>query len=177
MGYGSAGLAPGSLRGVALDAIAMRGRWQYVRVLDDALTWSEVSALLAVPRNYWLSTTTPSGAPHAAPVWGVVIGRTLYVCSERRAVKARNLAADPRVVVHLESGDDVVIVRGTAEDLGVPAQVPSVVPAFAAKYAAPDDQQYLPGDDPGEAVYAIRAQSAMVWHLADYEASQRRWSS
>jgi hypothetical protein len=61
VGHGSARLAPGSLRGVALDAIAMRGRWQYVQVLDDALTWPEASALLAVPRNYWLSTTTPSG--------------------------------------------------------------------------------------------------------------------
>jgi PPOX class probable F420-dependent enzyme len=162
---------------LALDAVAVHGRWEYVQVLDDTLTWPEVSALLAAPRNYWLGTTTPSGAPHAAPVWGVVAGGTLYVCSERKAVKARNIAADPRVVVHLESGDDVVIVRGTAEDLGVPAQVPSVMPAFAAKYAAPDDQQYLPGADPGEAVYAIRPQSAMVWHLADYEASQRRWSS
>jgi hypothetical protein len=25
-------------------------------------------------------------------------------------------------------------------------------------------------------VYATRAQSAMTWHLADYEASQRRWT-
>ncbi len=41
------------------------------------------------------------GAPHAAPVWGVVTGGTLYLYSERRTRKARNLAADPRVVVHL----------------------------------------------------------------------------
>jgi hypothetical protein len=26
-------------------------------------------------------------------------------------------------------------------------------------------------------VYAIRPQSAMTWRLADYEASQRRWTS
>jgi hypothetical protein len=26
-------------------------------------------------------------------------------------------------------------------------------------------------------VYAIRPQSAMMWRLADYEASQRRWTS
>ena len=42
----------------------------------------------------------PSGGPHAAPVWGVVINHVLYLYSERRTVKARNLAADPRVVVH-----------------------------------------------------------------------------
>lgn len=71
---------------------------------------------LETARSYWLCTTTPDGAPHAAPVWGVVINRVLYLYSERRTIKARNLAADPRVVVHLESADDVVIVRGTAED-------------------------------------------------------------
>ena len=97
---------------------------------------------------------------------------------ERSTVKARNIAADPRVVVHLESGDDVVIVRGVAEDLGTPAQVPPVVAALAAKYTRPEDQQYLPSADPDfDVVYAIRPQSAMMWRLADYAASQRRWSS
>jgi hypothetical protein len=53
-----------------------------------------------------------------------------------------------------------------------------VVAALAAKYARPEDQQYLPGADPDfDIVYAIRPQSAMMWRLADYAASQRRWHS
>jgi len=149
-----------------------------VLVPDDTLSWPEVAARLAASRNYWLSTTMPSGAPHAAPVWGVVIGHTLYLYSERRTVKARNLGVDPRVVIHLESGDDVVIVRGTAEDLGTPAQVPHVVTALSAKYTGEGDQQYLPDADPDfDVVYAIRPQSAMMWVLADYEASRRRWTA
>jgi len=149
-----------------------------VRVPDEPLSWAEVAGRLAAARNYWLNTTTPSGSPHAAPVWGAVAGQTLYLYSERSTVKARNIAADPRVVVHLESGDDVVIVRGTAEELGVPAQVPEVVAALAAKYTAPGDRQYLPDADPDfDVVYAIRPRSAMVWRLADYAASQRRWSA
>ena len=48
------------------------------------------------------------------PVWGVVTGETLYLYGERSTVKARNLAIDPRVVIHLESGADVLIVRGVA---------------------------------------------------------------
>jgi PPOX class probable F420-dependent enzyme len=147
-------------------------------VPDEPLSWAEVAGRLAAARNYWLNTTTPSGSPHAAPVWGAVAGQTLYLYSERSTVKARNIAADPRVVVHLESGEDVVIIRGTAEDLGVPAQVPEVVAALAAKYTAPGDRQYLPDADPGfDVVYAIRPRSAMVWRLADYAASQRRWSA
>ena len=149
-----------------------------MRVPDEPLSWAEVAGRLAAARNYWLNTTTPSGAPHAAPVWGAVAGQTLYLYSERSTVKARNIAADPRVVVHLESGDDVVIVRGTAEELGVPAQVPEVVAALAAKYTAPGDRQYLPDADPDfDVVYAIRPRSATVWRLADYAASQRRWSA
>jgi PPOX class probable F420-dependent enzyme len=147
-------------------------------VPNDAVPWLEVAARLATARNYWLCTTMPSGAPHAAPVWGAVADGTLYLYSERRTVKARNLAADPRVVVHLESGDNVVIVRGTAEDLGAPAQVPEVVAALAAKYTGDGDQQYLPGADPDfDVLYALRPQSAMIWRLADYDGSQRRWTS
>ncbi len=149
-----------------------------MRVPDDTVSWPEVAARLAAARSYWLCTIMPSGAPHAAPVWGVVTNHTLYLYSERHTVKARNLAADPRVVVHLESAEDVVIVRGTAEDLGTPAQVPEVVMALSAKYASEGDRQYLPDADPDfDIVYAIRPQSAMMWRLADYDGSQRRWTS
>jgi hypothetical protein len=149
-----------------------------VLVPNQTLSWPEVAARLVAARNYWLCTTTSSGAPHAAPVWGVVTGQVLYLYSERRTVKARNLVADPRVVVHLESGEDVVIVRGTAQDLGMPAQVPDVVAALSAKYISPDDRQYLPDANPDfDVVYAISPQSAMMWRLADYGASQRRWTS
>ena len=142
------------------------------------MDWPEVATRLAASRNYWLGTTTPSGAPHTAPVWGVVTGQTLYLYSERSTVKARNIAADSRVVVHLESGDDVLIVRGTAEDLGSPADVPEVVAALAAKYTAPGDRQYLPDADPAfDLVYAVRPRSAMAWRLADYDGSQRRWAA
>lgn len=142
------------------------------------MAWPEVAARLAAARSYWLCTTMPSGGPHAAPVWGVVINHVLYLYSERRTVKARNLAADPRVVVHLESADDVVLVRGTAEDLGTPAQVPEVVAGLSAKYTGEGDRRYLPDADPAfNVVYAISPQSAMMWRLPDYEGSQRRWTS
>lgn len=147
-----------------------------VAVHENDLSWGEVAERLAGARNYWLSSTSPDGAPHAAPVWGVVVGDVPYLYSERRTRKARNLAADPRLVVHLESGDDVVIVRGTVADLGHPGQVPDVVAALAAKYASPADRQYLPDAEPAfDVVYAVRPQSAMMWRLPDYEASQRRW--
>jgi hypothetical protein len=79
--------------------------------------------------------------------------------------------------VHLESAEDVLIVGGTAEDLGAPSSVPSVVAALAAKYTGPEDRPYLPDADPAfDVVYAIRPRSAMAWRLSDFETSQRRWS-
>ena len=72
----------------------------------------------------------------------------------------------------------LIIVRGIAEDQGTPAQVPDVIEALSAKYSDEDDRQYLPAADPDfDVVYAIRPQSAMMWRLADYERSQRRWHS
>lgn len=80
--------------------------------------------------------------------------------------------------MHLESGENAVIVRGIAEDQGIPAQVPDVIEALSAKYTGEDDRHYLPAADPDfDVVYAIRPQSAMMWRLADYERSQRRWHS
>jgi hypothetical protein len=145
------------------------------RMHDRTMTWSEIATRLSAARTYWLGSTTPSGAPHAAPVWGVVHEETLYLYSERSTVKARNLAADPRVLVHLESGEDVLIVRGSAEDVGSPADVPDVVAALGRKYSAPEDQQFLPAADPAfDVVYEIRPQSALAWRLDDYDA-QSRW--
>ena len=130
------------------------------------MTWTEVAGRLAVARSYWLGSTTPSGAPHAAPVWGVVTGETLYLYSERSTVQARTLAADPRVVIHLESAEDVLIVRGVAEDLGTPAMVPSVVEALAAKYTRAEDRRYLPDADPDfDVVYALRPRLHAEGHV------------
>ena len=81
---------------------------------DGAMTWAEVAGRLAPARTYWLSTTTRSGAPHAAPVWGAVTGETLCLFSERRTVKARNLAADPRCSIATDNAYEPVIVEGDA---------------------------------------------------------------
>lgn len=47
------------------------------------MTWAEVAGRLAAARNYWAGSTTGSGAPHAAPVWGAVSGEVLYLYTER----------------------------------------------------------------------------------------------
>jgi pyridoxamine 5'-phosphate oxidase-like protein len=143
-----------------------------------AMTWDEVAARLAAARTYWLGTVTPGGAPHAAPVWGAVHDGTLYLYTERRTAKARNLAASPRAVIHLESGEDVLIVHGTMTDAGPPAAVPHLVAALSAKYTRPGDRPFLPENDPDfDVVYALAPRTALAWRLDDWDGSQRRWAA
>jgi general stress protein 26 len=142
----------------------------------EHLDWAQVADRLRSARNYWLGTTSADGSPHAAPVWGVMVDGTLFLYSLRRTAKARNIARDHRVVVHLESADDVVIVHGTLRDLGRPADRPDVLIALDAKYDSPQDAPYLPSSDPSfDVLWALAPIRAMLWRQADWEGSQARW--
>lgn len=143
-----------------------------------ALRWADAAARLAGARNWWVATAGPHG-PHAVPVWGVVVDGVPWFYSDPASVRAANLATDPRIVLHLESGDDVLIVRGLAENAGDPAGHPSVVAAYAGKYRADGDAEFLPGtpEMAGIVLFAVRPASAMAWNLADYFGSQSRWSA
>jgi hypothetical protein len=84
---------------------------------DDAeglLDWAWAEERLVAARNYWVCTTRPDGRPHAMPVWGLWHEDAFYFSSSPESRKARNLAANPAVTVHLESGDEVLIVEGMA---------------------------------------------------------------
>ena len=76
------------------------------------MDWSWVDAQMANSRNYWIGSTRPDGRPHVSPVWGVWLGGALYFGGDVQARRSRNLAANPQVVAHLESGDEVVMIEG-----------------------------------------------------------------
>ncbi len=84
---------------------------------EGMLPWRHVLERLPSPRNYWVSTTRPDRRPHATPVWGVWLDETLYFGGGPDTRRSRNLDANPHLVIHLESGDDVVIIEGVAEKL------------------------------------------------------------
>ncbi len=110
------------------------------------------------------------------PVWGAVLRDDLYFFSERRTAKARHVAANAHVVVHLESADNVVIVNGYLEDLGLPQEHVDVLGALEAKYSDPADACYLPSADPDfDVLWRLRPDRAMLWRLDEYDASQARW--
>jgi nitroimidazol reductase NimA-like FMN-containing flavoprotein (pyridoxamine 5'-phosphate oxidase superfamily) len=84
---------------------------------NGMLAWDHVIDRMTSPRNYWLSTVSPDGRPHAMPVWGVWMDDHLHFGGGRGTRKAKNLAVNPQVSIHLEDGWDVVIIEGTVEEV------------------------------------------------------------
>jgi hypothetical protein len=140
------------------------------------MDWTEVAGRLGAERSYWLHTTGAGGAPHAVPVWGAVHDEVLYLYTERSTAKARNLALDPRVAIHLPDPEDCLIVHGSLTDLGHPQEHPQVLAALDAAYPDPADHENLPSGDPAyDVLYALRPTSARAWRLADWDSSQATW--
>ena len=121
------------------------------------LSWDRVDGRLAGARNYWVSTTRPDGRPHATPVWGLWVDSAFYFGVGPDTRKARNLSRNPNVVVHLESGDDVVIFEGKAEVVTDP-DVDLVERLYAASVA-----KYGMGSRDLEGSYAVRPRVVFAW--------------
>jgi hypothetical protein len=98
------------------------------------------------------------------------------VYTERSTVKARSVQQDPRVLVHLEDGGNVLIVHGTLADLGLPTHEPAVIDAFDRKYDQDWERPFLPHNDPTfDVLYLLEPERAIAWALPDSAASTRRW--
>jgi nitroimidazol reductase NimA-like FMN-containing flavoprotein (pyridoxamine 5'-phosphate oxidase superfamily) len=122
------------------------------------LPWPRVEQRLRSARNYWLATAGPSGVPHATPVWGVWLDATLYFDGPPTTRWARNLAANPRLTMHLESGEDVVIVEGHADDLVTDDELAGrIVTAWNEKYGRLAPQPSTIG------LFRMRPRSARAW--------------
>lgn len=105
----------------------------------------DVEARLAHERNVWLCTLRPGGSPHLTPVWFVHADGVWWVGCEGGSVKARNVAADPRVSLALEDGVAPVVAEGVAR-LHRGDFPPAVVQAFADKYEGWDIRQPVAPD-------------------------------
>ena len=132
----------------------------------DLVPWGRVTERLEQARHYWVATVRPDGRPHAVPTWGVWLDDTFY--TEGGGRKVHNLRANPHVVVHLESGEDVVIVEGVAVEMSRPARAlfERIDAAYAAKYdykpsdnlAGPEDIPY-----PDGGLFAVRPRVVFAW--------------
>lgn len=126
--------------------------------------WDYVTQQLTEAKNYWLCSVYPDGRPHVIPRWAVFLDGKIYYDGSPKTRHARNIMENPRISLHLESGDQVVILEGTAR----PAEKPSpelgrkLAQAYQAKYAphgyAPEPDQW---DEGG--LYVFTIQQAIAW--------------
>jgi PPOX class probable F420-dependent enzyme len=132
----------------------------------ELLPWSWAEEQLTQARNYWICTTRGDGRPHAVPVWGVWFEGAVWFGTNPSSTKGRNMARDPRVVVHLESGDDVVILEGAVELSRDTDVLTRVADAYEEKYA------HRPGTT---ALYVLRPRVAQTWTEKDFARNATRW--
>jgi hypothetical protein len=143
----------------------------------ERLPWSRVSEWLTAARNYWVCTTRPDGRPHTKPVWGVWLEHQLLFSTHPETISARNLNANPALVVHLESGDQVAIVEGNAVRLDDRALLARFGEAYEAKYDWPLSREDLDPDNPDAAYYAARPRAVLCWVTAtEIGESITRWN-
>ena len=75
------------------------------------IKWADVCKKLEAAHNYWIATTRADGRPHAMPVWGFWVDGAVFFGTGRETIKGKNLARSGQAIVHLESGDDAVIIE------------------------------------------------------------------
>jgi len=135
------------------------------------LPFTHAEERLAKSRNYWICTARPDGRPHSIPVWGFWLDGALYFGTGRTTRKARNVAHNPAISVHLESGDDVVILEGSAVevDLADKSIRKRLDTASRAKYKMP--LMVIPES----VIYCVRPSVVLAWTESDFPNNATRW--
>jgi len=130
------------------------------------LPWEFVTSRMEASRNYWVATASPDANPHVAPVWGLWHDYAFYFSTDRHSRKGRNLATQPSVVVHLESGDEVVILVGRAQPVVDPDLLGRLDAAYFKKYAF-----HL---DAGQ-TYGVSPKTVLAWTEQGFVDNATRW--
>jgi hypothetical protein len=138
---------------------------------EGQLPWEWARERLAGSRNYWVCTTRGDGRPHAIPVWGLWLEGAVVFSTDPESVKGRNLAARPEIVIHLESGDEAVIVEGRAERLTVAGIPATFVDDYEAKYGHRVDTS-----NPGFAFYRVAPVRVLAWRESDFPTGATRFT-
>ena len=135
------------------------------------LPWSHVTERMAQAQHYWVCTVSPDGRRHATPVDGLWLEDQLYFGGSPQTRRSRNLAANPAVCVHLESGTDVVILHGDAHELRAPDQ------SLTARLAEASVKKYgyrpKPEDFGAGGTYVVRPRVVFAWKQFPKDAT--RW--
>ena len=122
------------------------------------IDWEPIAARFAASKNYWVSTASKSGKPHAMPVWGVWLDDRFAFSTSPASRKAHNLRANPRIAVHLEDGNAVIVIEGRARELRAPPELSAFLVAYNPKY-----RWNFTADQVAEGVFEMTPEVAFAW--------------
>ena len=128
------------------------------------VAWEEVEANLSESRHYWLCTVRPNNCPHSIPKWAVWVDGQLYFDGSPQTRHAKNIALNPFVSLHLESGEKAVILDGTAKEIKPPRELAiKISNAYKAKYAS---LGYAPEPDSWDSggLFEIKPHTIIAWN-------------
>jgi PPOX class probable F420-dependent enzyme len=128
---------------------------------DGMVSWDEVRSRLNDARIYWVITVNADGSPQITPVWGTWLSGAVHFSCGDDTQKARNLRRDPRVAIHLDSDQGVVVVHGLARRVADPELEGRVTAALRTKYGSaeiPDTAAELHGS-----YYEVTPTRVIAW--------------
>ena len=104
------------------------------------------------------------------PVWGLWHETAFYFSSSPASRKGKNLAANPAVAVNLESGDEVVIVEGTADYESGEDLLRKLSEDYSRKYS------FEVSFTGGRPLYVVRPRVAYAWVEQDFPKTATRFT-
>jgi hypothetical protein len=110
------------------------------------------------------------------PAWAVWLEDALYFEGSPATRRARNVAVNPWVAVHLESGDEVVIVEGQAHDASGPDRdvAERLAASFGAKYGE-TRWEYRPTPDQWNRGGLWRLEPEVAFGWTEFPRDVTRW--
>lgn len=141
----------------------------------EKLPWEYIRQRMQAAKNYWIATAGLDGKPAATPVWGVWLDDRLYFDGSPQTRRGRNIASNPYISVHLESGDEAVMLDGRAEIFaGAPERqlAERISTAYCEKYAAAG---YAPKPDQWDegGLFEFVPQKVIAW--TNFTKDPTRW--
>lgn len=136
----------------------------YVDHPTSMVTWEYVEEQLSAAVHYWMCSVRPNNRPHVVPRWAVYVEGKVYYDGSPETRHARNVAENPHVSVHLESGEKALIAEGTCRAAGKPDPelAKEIAAAYQVKYKplgyAPKPDQWDQGG-----LYEFTPRKVLVW--------------
>jgi nitroimidazol reductase NimA-like FMN-containing flavoprotein (pyridoxamine 5'-phosphate oxidase superfamily) len=132
---------------------------------NGLLDWDFVQNEMKDAKNYWLSTTKSDSRPHAIPIWGSWINDNFYFGGGSETQNRKNLAENPHIIVHSESGTKVVIIEGKVSIEKNENVIKEIKMDYMRKYNLDHPPPF----------YRVNKTKVFCWDMNDYAGTPTRW--